>query len=196
MDAHTAETLLEVAEQASAGATGPNAKASLEQLESRLDELLAAMAWFVEAGRTDEALRLANALYRFWITKQRFADGAASFERVLASPGGDDLLRGRAELNAGMMPFWMGDDARASERFGQALDDGSPAWRCAADLAGARWARPRGAAHGRARGPAARPRGARRERRRRRRGWAAPMRSISWASAPRSRATSSKLASG
>ena len=32
----------------------------------------AAMAWFVDAGRTDEALRLANALYRFWITKQRF----------------------------------------------------------------------------------------------------------------------------
>jgi len=124
MDASSAETMLEVAEQASAGATGPNAKASLEQLESRLDDLLATMEWFVEAGRTDEALRLANALYRFWITKQRFADGAASFERVLAWPGGDDLLRGRAELNAGMMPFWMGDDTRASERFGQALDTG------------------------------------------------------------------------
>ena len=34
------------------------------------------------------------------------------------------LLRGRAELNAGIMPFWMGDDARASERFGQALETG------------------------------------------------------------------------
>ena len=124
MDARTAETLLEVAEQASAGATGPNAKASLDQLESCLDDLLEAMDWFVEAGRTDEALRLVNALYRFWITKQRFADGAAAFERVLASPGGDDLLRGRAELNAGMMPFWMGDDARASKRFGQALETG------------------------------------------------------------------------
>jgi non-specific serine/threonine protein kinase len=124
MDARTAEALLKVAEQASAGATGPNAKASLDQLESRLDELLAAMGWFVEAGRTDEALRLANSLYRFWMTRQRFAEGAASFERVLASPGGDELLRGRAELNAGMMPFWMGDDARAAQRFGEALETG------------------------------------------------------------------------
>ena len=124
MDARTAESLLEVAEQASAGTTGPNAKASLDQLESRLGELLATTAWFVEAGRMDEGLRLANALYRFWITKQRFAEGAASFDRVLASPGGDELLRGRAELNAGMMPFWMGDDAHAAERFGRARETG------------------------------------------------------------------------
>ena len=53
------------------------------------------MTWFLEAGRTDEAFRVANALYRFWITKQRFAEGAVVFERVLAAPGGDDLLRGK-----------------------------------------------------------------------------------------------------
>ena len=122
MNASTAESALEFAEQASAGATGPNAKASLEQLEARYDELLAALAWFIDAGRTDEALRLANALYRFWITKQRFAEGAAWFDRVLASPGGDALVRCRATLNAGFMPFWMGDDARAAELFGQALE--------------------------------------------------------------------------
>ena len=43
----TAEAILEFAEQASAGATGPNAKASLEQLEARYDDLLAALAWFM-----------------------------------------------------------------------------------------------------------------------------------------------------
>ena len=59
------------------------------------------MDWFLEAGRIDEALRVANALYRFWITKQRFAEGAAAFGRVLATPGGDDLLRGKAALYAG-----------------------------------------------------------------------------------------------
>ncbi len=117
-----AESTLEFAEQASAGATGPDAKASLEQLEARNDELLAALAWFIDAVRTDEALRLANALYRFWITKQRFAEGAVWFDRVLASPGGDALLRCKAVLNAGFMPFWMGDDERAAELFGQALE--------------------------------------------------------------------------
>jgi len=124
MDSRSAESLLEFAEGASAGATGPNAKSSLEQLDTRSGELQATMAWFVDAGRMDEALRLANALYRFWITKQRFEEGAAWFDRVLATPGGDELLRGRTMLYAGFMPFWMGDDARASELFGRALESG------------------------------------------------------------------------
>jgi tetratricopeptide (TPR) repeat protein len=97
---------------------------ALGQLEERLLELQAAMDWFVDAGRTDEALRLANALYRFWITKQRFDEGAAWFNRVLGSPGGDEGLRGRACLNAGFMPFWTGDDAAAAELFGRALATG------------------------------------------------------------------------
>lgn len=124
MDLSNAESTLRFAEEASAGATGPDAKDALERQEARLDEILAAMDWFLEAGRIDEALRVANALYRFWITKQRFAEGAAAFERVLATPGGDDLLRGKAVLYAGMMPFWMGDDPRASQLFGEALETG------------------------------------------------------------------------
>jgi len=124
VDAPAAESLLNLAEQASAGVTSPNAKGSLEQLEERSGDLLAAMGWFVDAGRTDEALRLANALYRFWITKQRFDEGADWFSRVLASPGGDKRLRGRAFINAGFMPFWIGDDERAAELFGRALEIG------------------------------------------------------------------------
>ncbi len=124
MDATAATALLAFAEEASAGATGPNAKDSLERLEQRSGDLQETFAWFVHAERTDEALRLANALYRFWITKQRFDEGAVWFDRVLASPGGDDRLRGKACLNAGFMPFWMGDDERAAELFGRALDIG------------------------------------------------------------------------
>jgi tetratricopeptide (TPR) repeat protein len=122
MDPTTATALLALAEEASAGASGPNAKDSLERLELRSGDLQEAIAWFVDAGRTDEALRLANALYRFWITKQRFDEGAVWFDRALASPGGDVWLRGKACLNAGFMPFWMGDDERATELFGQALE--------------------------------------------------------------------------
>ena len=121
MDERTAGSLLAMAEEASAGATGPDAKSSLERLEAGLEELLTAIAWFVDAGRTDEALRLASSLYRFWITKQRFDEGAVWFDRVLAAPGGDDRLRGRASLHAGFMPFWLGDDERAAELFGTAL---------------------------------------------------------------------------
>jgi tetratricopeptide (TPR) repeat protein len=124
MDSGGAESLLILAERAGAEITGPNGKGSLEQLEQRSGDLLAAIDWFVDAGRTDEALRLANALYRFWITKQRFDEGAACFDRVLASPGGDERLRGKASLNAGFMPFWLGDDKHAAELFGRSLEIG------------------------------------------------------------------------
>ncbi len=124
MDGSTAESLLAFAEEVSPGIIGPVARTSLERLEARSGDLLTAIGWFVEAGRTDEALRLANALYRFWITTQRFQEGAVCFDRVLGAPGGDELLHGRAFLNAGFMPFWMGDDARASELFGEALTTG------------------------------------------------------------------------
>jgi tetratricopeptide (TPR) repeat protein len=79
---------------------------------------------FLEDGQTDDALRIANALYRLWITKQRFAEGAATFDRALVGAGGDDLLRGKATLYDGMMSFWMGDDTRASELFTAALATG------------------------------------------------------------------------
>jgi tetratricopeptide (TPR) repeat protein len=124
MDAPSAASLLGLAEDVSPGIIGPNAKGSLGKLEERSGDLFAAMQWFVDAGRTDEALRLANALYRFWITKQRFDEGAEWFDRVLGSPGGDERLRGRAYINAGFMPFWMGDDGRAAELFSRALEIG------------------------------------------------------------------------
>jgi tetratricopeptide (TPR) repeat protein len=104
--------------------TGSTARASLDGLLERHADVLAAVAWFIDAGRPDDSLRIANAMYRFWITQQRFDEGALWFDRVLAHGDGDALLRGRALLNAGFMPFWTGDDARASELFGQALETG------------------------------------------------------------------------
>lgn len=124
MDAHVAESMLALAERVSPGIIGPDGKAALEQLEERHADLLAAMQWFIDEGRTDEALRLANALYRFWITKQLFQEGASWFDRLLESPGDDERLRGRAAINAGFMPFWMGDDDRAAVQFGGGLEIG------------------------------------------------------------------------
>lgn len=128
MAAPSAESLLALAERVSPGMTGPDVKASLHQLTNRSRELLAALQWFIDASRTDEALRLANALHRFWITRQRFEEGARWFDRALGAPGGDERLRGRAYLNARFMPFWMGDDERASELFGRAVESGRRLW--------------------------------------------------------------------
>ena len=122
MDAPTAEARLNLAEEASKAASGAGGKAALEALASDYDDLVAALQWFVDNGRSDDALRLASALYRFWITQQRFDDGARWFDVALGAPGGEMRLRGRASYLAGFMPFWMGDDPRAAELFGRALE--------------------------------------------------------------------------
>jgi tetratricopeptide (TPR) repeat protein len=124
MDPPRAQDVLAATEAAGSAARGPDPKAALDRLERDHDEILEALGWFIDQGRTDDALRLTNALYRFWITKQRFEEGAAWYERVLGMPGGDRRLRGQADVNAGMMPFWMGDDARAAELFTRGLEAG------------------------------------------------------------------------
>jgi tetratricopeptide (TPR) repeat protein len=124
MDAQVAESRLAIAEEASQRLRGPDAKAALQLLDERHDDLLAALRWFIDSGRTDEAMRLANAFYRFWITQQRFDEGAHWFDLVLASEGGEPRLRGAASINAAFMPFWLGQDDRAAEQFGRGLEIG------------------------------------------------------------------------
>ena len=174
----------------------PGCQGVAGQLEARSDDLLAALGWFVDAGRTDEALRLANALYRFWITKQRFEEGAVWFDRVLGSPGGDDRLRGKASLYAGFMPFWLGDDGRAAELL-QRRRSRSPG-----DSTMRRWSRRRSVGWPASRCAPTSPKAggspARRSRSARRRPTnpGARTRCISSASAPRSPATCRRPATG
>ena len=118
----TAISLLATIEELAPTLTGPDARQSLERLDVELAEILAALTWFIDQKRFDEALRLANGLYRFWLTQRRFEEGAQWFGKVLESGEGDETLRGRTYLYAGFMPFWMGDDERATVLFTQSLE--------------------------------------------------------------------------
>ena len=84
MDASSAESILVYVEATAPGITGPDARVALDGLLERHADVLAAMTWFIEADRPDDGLRIANAMYRFWITQQRFDEGALWFGRVLA----------------------------------------------------------------------------------------------------------------
>jgi non-specific serine/threonine protein kinase len=124
MDAATAESLLAFAESTgpTVRAPAPDGKVALDAIADRSADLVAAIGWFADHGRTDDALLLATSLYPFWITKQRFDDGWAAFERALRAPGGEPRLRAAASINAGFMPFWTGDDERASAAFREGLE--------------------------------------------------------------------------
>ncbi|HEY2924644.1 MAG TPA: tetratricopeptide repeat protein, partial [Candidatus Eisenbacteria bacterium] len=103
---------------------GLDAKALFGQLEQQYGDLLAAMQWFIDQGRTDEARRLATSLAPFWMATKRLDEGSAWFDRTLAPPGGDDAHRGRASFHAGLLVFWTGADDRASAHHSRALEIG------------------------------------------------------------------------
>ena len=124
VDAEAAESLLDLAELAGPGLQGLDRKPLLAQLEERYDDLTAAMQWFLEQGRTDEAMRLARSLATFWMATRRLDEGSEWFDRVLGSPGGEDVGRGRAYVEAGLLAFWRGDDDQASTLHGLALEVG------------------------------------------------------------------------
>jgi tetratricopeptide (TPR) repeat protein len=124
VDAQTAESLLGLAEGAGPGLRGLNANTLFEELEGRYDELLAALQWFLDNGRTDEALRLAIALAPLWMQRQKLDEGLDWFDKALAADGGTDVVRGNACFQAGLLAFWPGYDERAAEYHHQALTIG------------------------------------------------------------------------
>jgi len=122
IDSATATDHLAFVEEAATALLKPGAKEPMEHIEKRYDDVISALDWFLDQRRYDEALRTANSLYRYWISSRRFEDGALMFDRVLAPERGDEHLRGAAYTNAGMMPFWLGDDERAKALFDRSLE--------------------------------------------------------------------------
>ena len=103
-----------------AEAVGPRVRtwervASTVRLDAEHDNLRSALAWFLEAGLVDEALRLADALRIFWYVRGHAGEGLRWLERALAAdPAGASSVRARALLAAAHLAHHLGDDDRAT----------------------------------------------------------------------------------
>jgi tetratricopeptide (TPR) repeat protein len=126
VDAREAESLLELAEHAGPALVGLDRKAQFERLEASYDDLLAAMQWFLDEGRADEAIRIARSLNTFWSATGRVDEGCEWFSRVLAAPLGDDVVRGRGLFEAGLLELWRGGDVASADLHRRALEVGDP----------------------------------------------------------------------
>ena len=124
MDRPTAESLLAFAEQTSSDLDGLDRSVVFAALEGRHDELLAAIQWFVDQQRTDDALRTARALAGFWTASGKLEEGSKWLTRALALPGGTDGHRATASFEAGIIDFWLGADERARALHTEALTIG------------------------------------------------------------------------
>jgi tetratricopeptide (TPR) repeat protein len=124
MDESRAISLLSVAEESAAELRGLDAKAWIARMETEYRDLEAALDWFLEHGRANEALRMAASLPNFWSATGRLEQGHAWLDRALAAPVTDEILRGNAFFQAGLLAFWQGEDERARSLHDQALEIG------------------------------------------------------------------------
>jgi tetratricopeptide (TPR) repeat protein len=96
----------------------------LDRLEEDHDNLRAAIAWSVESGEAELALRLTSQLWRFWQMRGYLAEGIERVELALALPGAADhpALRADALSAAAGLTYWQADAERSRAYYEQEID--------------------------------------------------------------------------
>jgi predicted ATPase/class 3 adenylate cyclase len=102
---------------------GEERKAQLDRLELDHDNFRAALDWCIAQGRTEQALLLGAALWRFWQMRGHLREGRARMEAVLALPGGEKYpeARKKALEAAGGIAYWQADMAAAQVWYDECL---------------------------------------------------------------------------
>ena len=109
-----AEYFLTLAEEAEPKLWGQEDAAWLERLETEHDNLRVALSWALQREEGEPALRLAGALWRFWITRGYYEEGKRWCEGALGK-GDRAAAQAQAQVLAGLGHFalWQGDLGRA-----------------------------------------------------------------------------------
>ena len=116
-DRHLAH-FLALAEEAEPALKGADQAAWIDRLEAEHDNLRAALGWAREAGAAEVGLRLAGALWRFWLMRGHFHEGRAWLEGALAgAEGAAPNARAEALQGAGVLAAEQGDYGRAAALF-------------------------------------------------------------------------------
>lgn len=121
--ARHAEYYLALAEDAQPRLNTGEQEVWLEQLEAEHDNLRAALAWTIERGDGDQAVRLAAALWHFWEMRGYFTEGRRWLEAALErGQGAAAAARAEAYTGAGTMAWRQCDYAQAMIWHQHALD--------------------------------------------------------------------------
>jgi non-specific serine/threonine protein kinase len=115
------EIMLATAEEAVPHLRGPDQRTWFERLEREHDNLRGALDYALDRGHVDEAIRMAEALVRFW-TAGFHTEGRDRLGRVLAvvGPARNPQARARLLLSHGVMTHMQGAPVEAARRFEEA----------------------------------------------------------------------------
>ena len=111
-----AEWFLAFAEQAEPELSGAAQAVWLSRLDAEHDNLRAALAFLRRSGRTGLEIRLAGALWRYWVFRGFLREGRDRLEEILAAAGGAFALQHEKILyGAAILAQRLGDYDRAEE---------------------------------------------------------------------------------
>jgi predicted ATPase len=121
--AHAAYCLV-LAEEDATEHAGAERSEWLERFASEHDNFQAAIEWLIETGDADWGLRLGAALFRFWETREYFAEGRDTLGKLLGIPaaGAPTKARARALFSAGVLAGEQRDYIPASALIHESLD--------------------------------------------------------------------------
>ena len=80
-------TTLKTMEEAERKLTGPYQQLWLGWLDSEYGEVRAALSWSLESGRIEAGLRIAVAIYQYWVIRDYAEEGLAWLERLILNAG-------------------------------------------------------------------------------------------------------------
>jgi predicted ATPase/DNA-binding CsgD family transcriptional regulator len=104
--------------------TSDDVRLRLDRLEAERDNLRAALAWLLDNGEIETALRLGAELERLWLNRGPASEGRVWLERALAAPAGHSTspaIRGLAAQAASILAWMEGDFDEAAALAGAGL---------------------------------------------------------------------------
>jgi non-specific serine/threonine protein kinase len=114
---------LALAEEAEEQLIGPDQAHWLDHLEQEHDNLRAALEWSTQAGRNEEALRMAGALGMFWLKHTHLSEGRSWLRITLeANPDAPDPAQIKARRIAGLLAFFRQDEPETIRLYTENLD--------------------------------------------------------------------------
>jgi predicted ATPase/class 3 adenylate cyclase len=119
-----AEMFAALAEALSARVMASDKGTTLDRIEQDHDNLRAAMAWAIETGAADTAMRLGSALWRFWQMRGYLQEGLDRLEQALALPHSHDHPQRRADsLSAAAgVAYWLAEGDHARELYTEEIE--------------------------------------------------------------------------
>ncbi|NIR43593.1 MAG: tetratricopeptide repeat protein [Gemmatimonadetes bacterium] len=118
-----AEYYLAFAERAAPELTGREPAEWLDRLDAEHDNLRAVLAWAESTGAEEVGLRLAGALWRFWLVRGHLVEGRRRLEALLADNGSASAAVRAAALNGlGTLTHNHGDNVVAREYLEESLE--------------------------------------------------------------------------